>query len=120
MIYILSSKDIIGIHERMITASGGTAGYADRGRIESMATRILKCNMYEGEDGIYVMAAAYLLAIARGHCFNDANKKTVFSSSALFLHRNGIIVRFYEELTVSAVQGSLDVCNIAEALKQST
>lgn len=117
MIYFLSSKDIIGIHERMIAA------YADSGRIESMATRILNRHMYEGEDDIYVLAAAYLLAIARGHCFNDANKRTAFASSVLFLRRNGILVRFspsYEELTVSAAQGCLDVWNIAEALKQST
>ncbi|ATZ11566.1 type II toxin-antitoxin system death-on-curing family toxin [Erwinia amylovora] len=123
MIYFLSSQDIIGIHQRMIVAYGGLAGYADPGRIESMATRILNRHIYEGEDDIYILAAAYLLAIARGHCFNDANKRTAFASTALFLRRNGILLRFspiHEQLTVSAAQGSLDVWHIAEALKQST
>ncbi|MBU9824553.1 type II toxin-antitoxin system death-on-curing family toxin [Rahnella perminowiae] len=122
MIYFLSSKDIISIHERMIAAYGGLAGYADPGRIDSMATRILNRHIYEGENDIYVLAAAYLLAIARGHCFNDANKRTAFASTVLFLRRNGISLRFspdHEELTVAAAQGNLDVWHIAEILKQS-
>ncbi|WP_338019843.1 hypothetical protein [Rahnella rivi] len=75
---------------------------------------------------MYFLVAAYLPPIARGHCFNDANKRTAFASfvsSALFLRRNGILVRFspsHEELAVSGAQGSLDVWNIVEALKQST
>lgn len=83
MIYFLSSQDIIGIHQRMIVAYGGLAGYADPGRIESMATRILNRHIYEGEDDIYILAAAYLLAIARGHCFNDANKRTADRKSVV-------------------------------------
>ena len=56
-------------------------------------------------------------------CFNDANNRTEFASSALFLRRNGILLRFspsHEELTVAAAQGNIDVWNIAKALKQST
>jgi death-on-curing protein len=123
MISFLSSKDIIGIHDRMIAAYGGLAGYADPGRIESMAIRILNRHIYEGEGDIYVLAAAYLLAIARGHCFNDANERTAFASTALFLRRNGLLLRFspvHEELTVAAAQGSVDIWHIAEVLKQST
>jgi len=122
MIYFLSSKDIIGIHDRMIAAYGGLAGYTDPGRIEAMATRILNRHVYEKENDIFVLAAAYLLAIARGHCFNDANKRTAFASMALFLRRNGILLRFsheHEELTVSIAQGILDVWQIADALKRS-
>jgi death-on-curing protein len=90
-----------------------------------MATRILNRHVYDGEDDIYVLAAAYLLAIAsaRGHFFNDANKRTAFASSALFLRRNGILLRFspsHEEMTLAAAQGNIDVWNIANALKQST
>jgi len=123
MIHFLSGKEIILIHDRMITSYGGLEGYADPGRIESMAARILNRYVYEGDNDIYVLAAAYLLAIARGHCFNDANKRTAFASAALFLRRNGIHLRFsanHEELTVAAAQGDLDVWRIAEVLKQST
>jgi len=123
MIHFLSGKEIILIHDRMITSYGGLEGYTDSGRIESMVARILNRYVYEGENDIYVLAAAYLLAIARGHCFNDANKRTAFASAALFLRRNGIYLRFssnHEELTVAAAQGDFDVWRIAEVLKQST
>jgi len=50
-------------------------------------------------------------------------RMTIFASSALFLRRNGILLRFspsHEELTVAVAQGNIDVWNIAKALKQST
>lgn len=120
MISFLTTKDVINIHDRMISAYGGLEGYSDVGRIESMVTRILNRHVYEGEHDVYLLAAAYLLAIARGHCFNDANKRTAFASSVLFLRRNGVLVHFakeHEELTVRAAKGELDVWEIAEQLK---
>lgn len=122
MIYFLSSKDIINIHDRMIVTYGGLAGYNDSSRIESMATRILHRHLYEGENDIYVLAAAYLLAIARGHCFEHANERTAFASTAVFLRRNGILLRFsanHEYLTMLAGQGSMDVWHIAQTLKRA-
>lgn len=41
MISFLTSKDVISIHDRMISAYGGLKGYSDAARIESMVTRIL-------------------------------------------------------------------------------
>lgn len=120
MINFLTAKDVINIHDRMISAYGGLEGYADAGRIESMVTRILNRHVYEGEHDVYVLAAAYLLAIARGHCFNDANKRTAFASGMLFLRRNGILVHFsgeHEDLTVRAAKGEEDVWGIADALR---
>lgn len=120
MIHFLTTKDVISIHDRMISAYGGLEGYSDVGRVESMVTRILNRHVYEGENDVYLLAAAYLLAIARGHCFNDANKRTAFASSVLFLRRNGVLVHFakeHEELTVRAAKGELDVWAIADLLR---
>lgn len=120
MIHFMTAKDVIDIHDRMISAYGGLEGYSDVGRIESMVTRILNRHVYEGEYDVYLLAAAYLLAIAKGHCFNDANKRTAFATSVLFLRRNGVLVHFakeHEELTVRAAKGELDVWEIAELLK---
>ncbi|MEJ5074899.1 type II toxin-antitoxin system death-on-curing family toxin [Scandinavium goeteborgense] len=121
MISFLTGKDLIDIHDRMISAYGGLEGYSDAGRIESMATRILNRHVYEGERDVFVLAAAYLLAIARGHCFNDANKRTAFASAALFLRRNGVLVQYsagHEELTVKAAEGELNVWDIADRLRK--
>lgn len=122
MINFLTTKDVISIHDRMISAYGGLEGYSDVGRIESMITRILNRHVYEGEHDVHVLAAAYLLAIARGHCFNDANKRTGFAAAMLFLRRNGVLVHFsgeHEELTVRAAEGEMDVWEIAGRLKTS-
>lgn len=122
MINFLTAKDVINIHERMISVYGGLEGYSDAGRIESMVIRILNRHVYEGEHDVYVLAAAYLLAIARGHCFNDANKRTAFAAAMLFLRRNGILVHFseeHEDLTVRAAKGDMDVWKIADKLKTS-
>ncbi|RAY95972.1 type II toxin-antitoxin system death-on-curing family toxin [Enterobacter cloacae] len=121
MISFLSAKEVIRIHDRMISAYGGLEGYTDAGRIESMVTRVLNRHIYEGENDIYVLAGAYLLAVARGHCFNDANKRTAFASAVLFLRRNGVSIQFsveHEELTVRAAEGELDVWSIADFLRK--
>jgi death-on-curing protein len=122
MINFLTTKDVINIHGHMISVYGGLEGYSDAGRIESMVTRILNRHVYEGEQDVHVLAAAYLLAIARGHCFNDANKRTAFASAMLFLRRNGVVVHFseeHEELTVKAAKGDMDVWEIADTLRAS-
>ncbi|MDL4454985.1 type II toxin-antitoxin system death-on-curing family toxin [Klebsiella michiganensis] len=122
MIHFLTTKDVINIHDRMISVYGGLEGYSDAGRIESMITRILNRHVYEGEHDAHVLAAAYLLAIARGHCFNDANKRTAFASAMLFLRRNGIVVHFseeHEELTVRTAKGDMGVWEIADVLRVS-
>jgi death-on-curing protein len=55
--------------------------------------------------------------------FEDGNKRTAFASAIMFLRRNGILIRYsteHEELTVQAAKGSLDVWQIAEALKSAS
>jgi len=47
---------------------------------------------YEGVTDVYDLAAVYLVAIARGHIFNDANKRTALFVAQVFLKRNGIEV----------------------------
>ena len=39
--------------------------------------------------GIFDVAALYGIAIAQGHVFNDANKRTAFLSMITFLDKNG-------------------------------
>lgn len=42
------------------------------------------------DGGVAGMAAVYLVAIARGHIFNDANKRTALFVAQAFLKRNGV------------------------------
>ncbi|HHZ3281396.1 TPA: type II toxin-antitoxin system death-on-curing family toxin [Escherichia coli] len=54
--------------------------------------KFLSMNMhhYEGVTDIIDLAAVYLVAIARGHIFNDANKRTALFVAQVFLKRNGV------------------------------
>ncbi|HCX4249791.1 TPA: type II toxin-antitoxin system death-on-curing family toxin, partial [Escherichia coli] len=61
------------------------------------------------------------VATARGHIFNDANKRTALNSALLFLRRNGIQV--YDspvlvELAVGAATGEIPVSSVAEKLRE--
>lgn len=39
---------------------------------------------------VFDLAAAYAAAIAQGHCFRDANKRTAFQTMDVVLELNGI------------------------------
>ena len=41
---------------------------------------------------VFDLAAAYAEAIARGHCFNDGNKRTAFETMVVALEMNGVAV----------------------------
>ncbi|MDD8344944.1 type II toxin-antitoxin system death-on-curing family toxin [Escherichia coli] len=63
----------------------------------------------------------YLVATARGHIFNDANKRTVLNSVLLFLRRNGVQVYdspMLVDFTVGAATGKIHVSSVAETLRE--
>ncbi|WP_261318313.1 type II toxin-antitoxin system death-on-curing family toxin [Burkholderia cepacia] len=47
-----------------------------RGGVESALHRVENHAHYAGLDDVFGIAATYATAIARGHVFNDANKRT--------------------------------------------
>ena len=57
--------------------------------LEAALYRIENHAFYGGVTGIFDIAALYGIAIAQGHVFNDANKRTAFLSMITFLDQNG-------------------------------
>lgn len=77
-------------------------------------------NKYEGITDIWLLAAMHLLAISRGHIFNDGNKRTALFITLLFLKRNGITLpanSAYVQMTVDAAAGLLSLEEIAQRLR---
>ena len=72
----VSSQEVIEFHDRLISRDGGVAGMPEPGRADAIIHRVLNMYHYEGVTDIMDLAAVYLVAIARGHIFNDANKRT--------------------------------------------
>ena len=84
------SQEVIEFHDRLISRDGGVAGMPEPGRADAIIHRVLNMYHYEGVTDIMDLAAVYLVAIARGHIFNDANKRTALFVAQVFLKRNGV------------------------------
>ncbi|WP_432804343.1 type II toxin-antitoxin system death-on-curing family toxin [Escherichia coli] len=77
--------------------------------------------VYEEITDLFEVSATYLVATARGHIFNDANKRTALNSALLFLRRNGVQVFDSPELadlTVGAATGEISVSSVADTLRR--
>ncbi|WP_224554193.1 type II toxin-antitoxin system death-on-curing family toxin [Pectobacterium versatile] len=121
MIFFLTVEQVIAIHDCQLETYGGLAGYRDIGLVEGMVARVENLHSYQGENDLYVLAASLLLSIARGHGFNDANKRTSVASAMVFLDMNGSPItpsEDFADFAVMAAQGLHDVYAVAEALKK--
>lgn len=120
-IQFLTAADIALYHELMLEKTPGLPGIADEGRITALCSRVENLHYYEGESDLFVLASMYLIAISRGHVFNDANKRTSLHSTLMFLRRNDIRIRFDRQklvdITVAAASGQATLQDITSFLK---
>jgi death-on-curing protein len=120
MIWI-SAQEVIGFHDRILRQSPGVTGMPDPGRAEALIHRVQNQALYQGVTDIFELAAIYWIAIARGHIFNDGNKRTAIFVTMAFLYRNGIKIQdidnTLENLTVEAATGEKAVLQLAHCLR---
>ncbi|HCD1083842.1 TPA: type II toxin-antitoxin system death-on-curing family toxin [Proteus mirabilis] len=123
MIWV-SAQEVIAFHDRILQRFPGVAGMSDPGRAEALIYRVQNRKHYEGITDVFELAATYWVAIARGHIFNDGNKRTAFFVTMTFLYRiyrNGIRIRdtgnMLENLTVEAATGEKTVDQLAKHLQ---
>lgn len=118
----VSAQEVIAFHDRLLAVLPGIKGMPEPQRAEAIIYRVQNQLYYEGVEDIFVLAAIYLIAISRGHIFNDGNKRTAFFVTMVFLNRNGIAIRDedneLEELTVSAATGDATTEVIATVLRR--
>ena len=84
MFEFLTADQVIEIQRETLANSGPP----DMGRLEGALNRVQTLHHYAGCNDIFTLAAQYLIAIAKAHAFNDANKRTAFQSAAIFLLMN--------------------------------
>ena len=116
-----SAEEIIQFHDRLLHVTPGVVGMPDPGRAEALLYRVLNKYEYEGVADVWMLAAMHLLAISRGHIFNDGNKRTALFITLIFLRRNGIMLPAnpdYVALTVEAAAGALSLEEIVRRLRQ--
>lgn len=118
----VSAQEVIAFHDKLLVLLPGVTGMPDPGRAEAIIYRVQNQLYYEGIEDIYQLAAIYLVAIARGHIFNDGNKRTAFFVAMAFLNRNGIRIRDenneLEELTVAAAAGQRTITEITAVFRR--
>ncbi|UJD96449.1 type II toxin-antitoxin system death-on-curing family toxin [Lelliottia amnigena] len=116
----ISAEEIVLFHDKLLSVTPGVAGMPDPGRAEALLYRVLNKYEYEGITDIWILAAMHLMAISRGHIFNDGNKRTALFITLLFLKRNGIFLvanPAYVDMTVEAAAGRLSLEEIAQRLR---
>lgn len=121
MIWV-SAQEVIAFHDRILQRFPGVAGMPSHGRADALIYRVQNRKYYEGVTDVFELAATYWVAIARGHIFNDGNKRTAFFVTMTFLYRNGIKIRdndnMLENLTVDAATGEKTVEQLAQYLRE--
>ena len=116
---MLSAKDVMAIHELVLSEEGGLSGDHGMGAVEGALARVVNHIDYAGMDDVFEIAAMYAVAIARGHVFNDANKRTALVSALAYLGTEGISMKRsaqLEEIMVDVAEGLLDAQGLADVL----
>lgn len=90
MLY-LKEKDILKLHDYILDATGGMPGIRMPTALGAIVFDISATLHYEPETPWKPadIAALYVDKIAKGHPFNDGNKRTAFASAIAFLRLNG-------------------------------
>ncbi|PHM22586.1 death-on-curing protein [Xenorhabdus ehlersii] len=115
-IQFLSTEELIEIQRKTLP----NGGEPDVNKLEGALFRVQTLRDYEGCEDVFKFAAMYLIAIAKSHAFNDANKRTAFQATSIFLILNGFELNASFELvklTILAAIGEADCDNTAFALK---
>ncbi len=92
----LTAEDVIKIHDEVINPRE-LQGLARDKSLEGALWRVESRIEYGMIDDAIALAAIYAVAIARGHVFRDANKRTAFKVMRTCLHINGIDIDFFNK-----------------------
>lgn len=85
----LSAQQITEIHDGLLEDSAGLKGARSDLSVDALIGRIHSSLVYGLFYSIEEVAALYAEVIAKGHVFNDGNKRTALVSMLTFLDLNG-------------------------------
>ncbi|CAI2532372.1 death-on-curing family protein [Serratia ficaria] len=109
-IEFLTTEQVIEIQSSTLPNSGEP----NMDRLEGALNRIHALHYYEECDDIFVLAAQYLIAIAKAHAFNDANKRTAFQAASIFLMMNGSELGTSFRLVKLTIMAAMDNADLRE------
>ncbi|MGE8518943.1 MAG: type II toxin-antitoxin system death-on-curing family toxin [Alcaligenes faecalis] len=112
---------VITIHDQIIVEFGGLPGNASggRGAVESALNRIDNYIEYQDINDVFAIASLYAVTIARGHVFNDGNKRTGLTCALTYLYQQDIFIpqaEVLEEIMVDVASGAVEFEEFASIL----
>ncbi|MFC5427217.1 type II toxin-antitoxin system death-on-curing family toxin [Paraburkholderia denitrificans] len=113
---ILDVDMVVLVHDFILSQEPGLNGRANRGALEGALGRIENRVIYDGLADVFEIAGLYAEAIARGHAFSDANKRTALVSALTYLFIEGYEVgrtQALEEIMVDIAEGKLNYLDLA-------
>jgi death on curing protein len=124
MIY-LTAEQVLFIHARLITETGGSHGVRDLSMLLSALGR--PQSSFDDHDlypDLFSKAAALLDSLIRNHPFVDGNKRAGITAAALFLRLNGYQLEVtnseLEKFTLKVARSHHNVDEIAVWLRANT
>lgn len=72
----LTIEQVLSIHLQILHNTQEDRGLSPDMSLESALNRIDDHVYYTGLNNVYEIAALYAIAIAKGHCFSNGNKRT--------------------------------------------
>ncbi|MBW5284138.1 type II toxin-antitoxin system death-on-curing family toxin [Burkholderia gladioli] len=115
----ISAKTVLDIHDEILRTEPGLSGDLGIGRLEGALSRVQNRILYEGLEDVFGIAAMYAVALARGHVFNDANKRTALVTALTYLSIQGVDVPrsvSLEDMMVDVAEGNLDEDALSDLL----
>ncbi|MCT7295204.1 type II toxin-antitoxin system death-on-curing family toxin [Ralstonia sp. CHL-2022] len=109
------------VHDFILQNEPGLEG-TNRGALEGALGRIEHRIHYDNLNDVFEIAGLYAEAIARGHAFSDANKRTALVTALTYLLLEGFVVprtQALEEIMVDVAErrlNYLDMANIFSTL----
>ncbi|MEQ8903027.1 MAG: type II toxin-antitoxin system death-on-curing family toxin [Roseovarius sp.] len=121
MSVVLLTPDLVeALHDAALNP-GELAGRARDKSLEGALARVDNRILYGMIEDVFDLAAAYAEAIAQGHCFNDANKRTAFDAMNFCLELHGVYMEWDVEDTgqqiIRLAQGQIDAAAMADWLR---
>ncbi|MEO6301141.1 MAG: type II toxin-antitoxin system death-on-curing family toxin [Paracoccaceae bacterium] len=117
----LTPELVTAIHDEILNP-GEMKGRAQDKSLDGALARVGNRLIYGLIIDVFDLAAAYSVAIAQGHCFNDGNKLTAHQAMDVCLDLNGVQIAWTATeigpAIIRAAQRLMDEAELAQWLRQ--
>lgn len=121
MTWVLLSAELVEAVHNEVLNPGELQGRARDKSLDAAMGRVDNRLAYGMIVDVFDLAAANAIAVGRGHCFNDGNKRTAFRAMNAVLALNGVQLVWdpvdVGQTIIRAAQGLIEEPDLAEWLR---